>query len=215
MKGKLKEVLMRESVVKKLSLIIAIIVVLNTLIACGNSETDINDVDGQSNNTDYECVEGGFSNSCLTAWTCLFCAYKLDDSSYQKDEDVNFTLYFGAADERHFSFGAEEGKAPVCVRIVNGETNEKVILHEFDIDELFTKKYLVDYDDNADKFVFNHSEQITLPKEMLTEDKGSVHIQIEHISDEDMDTFEYGCSSAAFFYLKKDDNIIFSTKEFK
>ena len=55
----------------------------------------------------------------------------------------------------------------------------------------------------------------TLPKEMLTEDKGSVHIQIEHISDEDMDTFEYGCSSAAFFYLKKDDNIIFSTKEFK
>ncbi|MBQ8146698.1 MAG: hypothetical protein IJ039_07925, partial [Clostridia bacterium] len=104
---------------------------------------------------------------------------------------------------------------PVCVRIVNGETNEKVILHEFDIDELFTKKYLVDYDDNADKFVFNYSEQITLPKEMLTEDKGSVHIQIEHISDEDVDTFEFGCSSVALFYLKKDDNIIFSTKEFK
>ena len=197
---------------KWIYLVVAIFFVLLTAVACNYSNDDTGGIDNQKTNSNAKYLESGFSDNNVQEWTALFCAYKIEERTYNIDENINLTIFFGASDDRNMSHN-NESKTPIYVAVRNNDSNEKVVLHEFSVDDLFVDKYLVYFDEASKKMIFNFNQQISLPKSLLTNNKGSISIIIEHIPDEDVNTLEYGYSMVNIYYTIENNNIYLSTQK--
>lgn len=198
---------------KWICLVVTVFFVLFTAVACNYLNESVNDIDNQNTNSNDKYLESGFSNNNVQEWTALFCAYKIEEKTYHIDENINFTLFFGASDDRYMSYG-NEAKTPIYVTIRNNDSKEEIILHEFSVDDLFVDKYMVYFDEASKKMIYNYNQQISLTNKLLTNSKGSISIIIEHISDEDVNTLEYGQSMVTIYYSIENDNIRLSSKKF-
>ena len=197
---------------KWICLVLAIFFILLTAVACNYSNDNAGGIDNQKKNSNAKYLESGFSGNNVQEWKALFCAYKIEERTYNIDENINLTIFFGASDDRNMSHN-NESKTPIYVAVRNNDSNEKVVLHEFSVDDLFVDKYLVFFDEASKKMIFNFNEQISLPKSLLTNNKGSISIIIEHIPDEDVNTLDYGCSMVNIYYVIENNNIYLSTQK--
>lgn len=184
---------------KKIFSLIFAVILLISLSSCATPQVQ----NGEEKDTS---VEGGFDN-CVTEWTSLFCAYKFDRSTYEK-ENATFTLYFGASlDDRNFvtDFG-EEPQDPIVVSLTNADSNAKIILHELLPDEIFVEEYDCDFDENK-KMIYNHSEEVTIPQELLTGTKGCILIGIGQNA---KTTPNHGHNTAWIYYTIENETVTFS-----
>ncbi len=185
---------------KFLSITLAIFILVVSLASC-QSQNNENDCPEQ---TPVEAGFGGSSGCEPVEWTALYCAYRFDNCVLDSEE-IKFTIYFGA------SLGQprdNEAETPIYVRLRNDDGKE-IILHEFTADEIFTEEYACNYDIDAKRKVFNHSEEIILTEEILTKDKGHIAVQIEHVYEEGRRN--HGTSAAGFFYKIENGKVRVST----
>lgn len=183
---------------KMVSLFFAIIL-LSSLSSCATPQV-------QNDEEKDTSVEGGFDN-CATVWTSLFCAYKFERNTYDKENAI-FTLYFGASlDDRGFvtDFG-EEPQDPIVVSLTNADSGTKIVLHEFSPDEIFVEEYDCDFNENK-KMIYNHSEKVTIPQELLTGTKGCILIGI---SQNAKTTPNHGANTAWIYYTIENETVTFS-----
>ena len=195
---------------KWICLVVAVFFVLLTTVACNYSNDSVGDIDNQPTNSNAKYLESGFSSNNVQEWTALFCAYKIEEKAYNLDENINLTIFFGASADRYMSHG-NEAKTPIYVTIRNNDSKEEIVLHEFSVDDLFVDKYMVYFDEVYKKNFFNYNQQISLPNKLLTNNKGSISIIIEHIPDKDVNTLEYGQSMVTIYYTIEDGDVRFSS----
>ncbi len=186
---------------KFLSITLATFILLVGLASCQSPDNE-NDCPEQTT------VEAGFSgsNGCVEEWTALYCAYRFDNCIYDSKE-IKFTLYFGASLPQPRD---NEAKTPIYVKLRNNDGKE-IILHEFTVDEILTEEYSCNYDIDAKRKVFNHSEEIVLTEEILTKDNGHITVQIEHAYEEGKRN--HGTSAVGFNYKIENGKVRISSKQ--
>ena len=183
---------------KILSITLAVFILLVSLVSCQSPN---------NNCPEQTPVEAGFvlSSGCgPVVWTALHCAYRFDNCVLD-GEEIKFTIYFGISLDQPRD---NEAETPIYVRLRNDDGKE-IILHEFTVDEIFTEEYACNYDIDAKRMVFNHSEEIILTEEILTKDKGHIAVQIEHVYEEGK--LNYGDTAAGFFYKIENGKVRVST----
>ena len=107
-------------------------------------------------------------------------AYRIDKTDFDID-DVKVTIYFGGYFSDSIELERECGRNIPEFEIYFSDSFENCILPIRQIEENYvSEKYRMSfiYDDShhATEMIFNHSEEITIPKELFSEEKGLIRI---------------------------------------
>jgi hypothetical protein len=109
-----------------------------------------------------------------------FAAYRSDKTEFAID-DVTLTFYFGRIDA-HFGYGnGEETEISIKMFFLTGERNDLKYTYIKKIDDFYREEYNC-YMNRINKktlrIIYNHSEDITVPAELFTEERGRLDLGI-------------------------------------
>ncbi len=198
----------------KTTLGILLILLTFTLAATGCQSADaiISDIFNQGLESGFEPSRGG----CIPS-SGYHCAYKSDKREFDIN-DVTLDFYFGAegADKSEPPL-EHEGIIPILELYFETDTQEQYLIRKSD-EYFVSKKYscTVVYDKNRQngKVEYNHSETITVPKELFTKNSGKIAFVV-FSTDIDNRVPKTKCmTTIAVFYKVNGDKVILSDKSF-
>ncbi len=131
-------------------------------------------------------------------------AYKSDTKEFDIN-DVTLSVYYGCVS--NFELENE-----TVVILFQNDAGKQIIVKELSIEEIYEEKYKVDWWGSM-SFSFQHSESLTIPRELFSEKKGYVYLIIKLSQHQDkIDPFVD--DAVKLFYKVKGDKVILSTREF-
>ncbi len=152
-------------------------------------------------------------------------AYKSNKTEFDID-DVTLTFYYGESFSLKTDGSIHTDVATMTVPhfdlyFYNDEGVEYLIRHveeEWTSIKYHVERTYIEYEKNGEKhtklrYDFNHSEDITIPKELFTKEEG--HIVFRTSTTHYPGKLIMGGSLATIFYQRDGDKVILSSKEFK
>ena len=127
-------------------------------------------------------IEGGFSGSSAAMSNLIFCAYKSDTNIFDID-NVTLDFYFGYAFyNRGVDYFLQTESYPTFKLGFDTENHDIIFVEEIN-ENLVSEKYgcnLIFSEDNHRiiGIEYNHSETLTIPKELFTQESGIIYFQI-------------------------------------
>ena len=145
------------------------------------------------------------------------CAYKSDVTEFDV-ESVTLTLYYGGFYEFHIETEVEHRFSyPVFELYFFNDTNpeDKILIKRVE-ENLVSEKYRAYITTEKFKKIikYNHSEDITIPKELFTSESGLIWFSVNAQNVLDPYSTDETLCTIGVYYSKIENKIILSTKEF-
>lgn len=133
------------------------------------------------------------------------CAYRSESNTFDI-ENVTLTFYFGGAFSPDINLELESGRNIPTFDIYFGDSNHEpiyTIRHSTDnyVSEEYRVSWIFDENYNITEFVYNHSESITIPQDLFSEDQGVIRFCIGGI---DINEIEHEYKTIACAYINYD-----------
>ena len=116
----------------------------------------------------------------------VYCGYRFEKNQYEVNTDIPFTLYYGADLSARLPYYEQfEKKYPVHVFFTKDK--EFTIIKTYTFEEMFSEKYDISMSyertetHNIETLNYNHNEPMVILKEMLTDEKGTIRIEIASV----------------------------------
>ena len=154
----------------------------------GNGETNTNEgtnPDNGNGETDTNVVavlESGFKPSDDACEIPLFyCAYRSDKTEFDID-DVTLDFYYGGwFTNLGIEYDLQLYNFPMFDIYFTNDAHDRCFVKRVEenlVSEKYRCKFIDDDDWNATEIIFNHSESITIPREIFTENEGVIYFAI-------------------------------------
>ena len=200
--------------------------------SCSNDETGVGDngsgseapestpdTDNEQENGEIsdEGLKSGFSSSGETSF--FFVAYQSDKKEFDIN-DVTLEFSYGGWFIHH-----PDGTICQCSKnypyfdiYFKNEDGGKIFVKRVEenfVSEKYNCKLIFDENHYIVDVEFNHSEILTIPKEIFTREKGIIWISL-HGEDVSQDPVEYGWFASNYIHYKVEGDMVYlSTKEFR
>ena len=154
----------------------------------GNGETNTNEgtnPDNGNGETDTNVgavLESGFKRSDDACEIPLFlCAYRSDKTEFDID-DVTLDFYYGGwYSDLGIDYDLQQHNFPMFDIYFTNDAHDRCFVKRVEenlVSEKYRCKFIYDDDWNFIELKFNHSESITIPREIFTENEGVIYFAI-------------------------------------
>ena len=154
----------------------------------GNGETNTNEgtnPDNGNGETDTNVgavLESGFKRSDDACEIPLFlCAYRSDKTEFDID-DVTLDFYYGGwYSDLGIDYDLQQHNFPMFDIYFTNDAHDRCFVKRVEenlVSEKYRCKFIDDDNSDATEIIFNHSESITIPREIFTENEGLIYFAI-------------------------------------
>ncbi len=197
---------MKNIIKKAIGVLLILLTMFYTLIGCVNSDDSTTDLENEhKNGLEFGFIgTGGLSRIEIAA-------YKCDKNTFNID-DVTITFYYG------FVFSQPDDKALEIASYPDGfdicfvDEKGNIMLYRHSDENFISERYKIkttyNENDNSLKYEFNHSEKITIPKEMFINESGMVRFVIKGINVKGQQLKNEPFVGLVIFYIKKDNQVV-------
>lgn len=143
-----------------------------------------------------------------------YCAYKSNKTEFDMD-DVTLFFFFGGYYKSGVEYEIKHSSFPTFELYFGDDYGRKFLVKQIE-ENFVSQKYSCDviYDQNhyITEIVFNHSEKITIPKEIFTEETGKIYFLISGKNEVQNNASEIIITSTYVFYKKVGEKVVLSTE---
>ena len=164
--------------------VLLILMIFSLLVTgCGqNADTNPDNDSGETDTSVGAVLESGFKKSDAECETPLFhCAYRSDKTEFDID-DVTLDFYYGGwFSNLGIDYDLRQHNFPTFEIYFTNDANDKCFVKRVEenlVSEKYRCKFIYDDDWNFIELKFNHSESITIPREIFTENEGVIYFAI-------------------------------------
>ena len=153
----------------------------------GNGETDTNEGtnpdngNGETDTSVGAVLESGFKKSDDCETPLFHCAYRSDKTEFDID-DVTLDFYYGGwFTNLGIEYDLQLYNFPMFDIYFTNDAHDRCFVKRVEenlVSEKYRCKFIDDDDWNATEIIFNHSESITIPREIFTENEGVIYFAI-------------------------------------
>ena len=153
----------------------------------GNGETDTNEGtnpdngNGETDTSVGAVLESGFKKSDDCETPLFHCAYRSDKTEFDID-DVTLDFYYGGwFTNLGIEYDLQLYNFPTFEIYFTNDAHDRCFVKRVEenlVSEKYRCKFIDDDDWNATEIIFNHSESITIPREIFTENEGVIYFAI-------------------------------------
>ena len=165
-------------------------------------------------------LENGFEIGAGCASPPNLCAYKSDKVIFDID-DVTFDFYYGVSYINNYYKGCmllDVQSFPVFDVLFQDENGKEYIVKHVEenfVSEKYRVEKIFDENYNVTEIIFNHSETLTVPKEVFIYNKGYFYFQVRGDNMSKSGTKNQTITGACIYYKVEGEQVILSSKKFK
>lgn len=204
---------------------VCIVLIIITLFSAFATGCDLigKDNTGDTDKNQPSGLESGFrfqEETCLPKQNNLYCGYKSEKSEFNINE-VTFNFYYGLEyvnESLGIEYELEKHSYPSFDIYFADDYGKKILVKHVD-ENLISEKYRCEVVRDKDYYItditFNHSEALTIPKEIFTKNSDIVRFAI-YGTDVTKSLQEYKCiATANIFYKVTGEKVILSATPFE
>ena len=189
---------------KTLSLVLALITLLLCFVGCDNPPPIAREENG---------LEDGFKPSNSAEAPSLYCAYRSDKTEFPID-DVTLDFYYGGYYYQGVEYELENTHdIPSFELYFQDDYGGKFFIKRVE-ENFVSEKYScnVVYDDNWNitEVKFNHSETITIPREIFAEESGLIYFSVFGTNQKEVEPQVKVITGIGFYYKVVDGKVTLS-----
>ena len=200
--------------------VLLILMIFSLLVTgCGqNADTNPDNDSGETDTSVGAVLESGFKKSDAECETPLFhCAYRSDKTEFDID-DVTLDFYYGGwFSNLGIDYDLRQHNFPTFEIYFTNDANDKCFVKRVEenlVSEKYRCKFIYDDNRNATEIIFNHSESITVPREIFTENEGVIFFTIYSQNVNYTNSSVEFITGKAIFYKVIEGKVILSSQEF-
>lgn len=200
--------------------VLLILMIFSLLVTgCGqNADTVPDNGNGETDTNVGAVLESGFNPSDDACEIPLFhCAYRSNKTEFDID-DVTLDFYYGGDySNLGIEYDLQQHNFPVFEIYFKNETHDRCFVKRVEenlVSEKYRCKFIYDDNRNAIEIIFNHSESITIPREIFTENEGVIYFTIYSQNVNYTNSSVEFITGKAIFYKVIEGKVVLSSQEF-